>query len=148
MFTTSIKLSLVAPLVFGWALACSSDPTQSSSDKLGTGSTSCGSNTCPAGQYCAQAQTGSCTPGCTSDQNCASGSKCTNIDDVIKVGTCSETQAPKDCAGFLKKCQACGGGTACTQSLCDRFSSACVSCVAQSNCGQSGAQLLQTCGCN
>lgn len=58
---------------------------------LEPGYTQCGSNVCAPGQYCLQAQTGFCENGCTSDANCQEGHVCTDIDDVIGSGTCSES---------------------------------------------------------
>ena len=63
-------------------------------DRNESGYTSCGSQTCQPGQYCAEAIIGICSTGCTSDANCQDGHVCQNISDVIGTGTCSEDQAP------------------------------------------------------
>lgn len=119
---------------------------------LSKGMTQCGSVVCQAGQYCNGA--GSCFNGCTSDANCLEGRVCKDISPVTKEGTCSESTtkptpttppATKDCAGFIKKCNACGGGDNCTQAACDMFSSACVSCLADTNCTDESP--FEKCGC-
>jgi hypothetical protein len=106
----------------------------------GDGPGLCGTSQCPAGQYCVAGTT--CTPGCTTDADCAQNEDCEDIDDVIHVGTCKDLPV-KDCAGFIKKCSACAGGTLCTQQSCDALSAECVNCVAKANCDDSG-----TCPCD
>jgi hypothetical protein len=64
---------------------------------------SCGDVTCPAGQYCADIALSVCEAGCQSDQNCAEGQTCQDIDDFWHVGTCrSPNDPPPD---QLARCQ-------------------------------------------
>ena len=50
-----------------------------------SGSTTCGVQTCQAGQYCLNL---ACVPGCLSNQNCASDQVCGGLEDGKPVGTC------------------------------------------------------------
>jgi hypothetical protein len=143
--------TLIAVLALGLGIGCSSGDDDDDDDHNGSGGTAgtkggggtgndtgtelCGTDKCPAGQYCVNGVT--CTPGCTSDDDCASNQVCGSIDDVSHVGTC-EKVATKDCPGYLTKCDACGGGDLCTQKVCDAYSLECVNCIAASNCNDSG----------
>lgn len=141
IITTGMAIAIVG------VVACSSDTNSSGSSGTGTaqsGSTSCGSSTCQAGTYCVNEGSGSCTSGCTSNQNCPSGSTCKDVSTTTKVGTCSEV-ATKNCPAFIEKCKACGGGENCTQASCDKLSSKCVSCVSDTNCSDGTA--FEKCGC-
>lgn len=147
-----LTLSFLSALFFAVGCGSSDSGSTGAGGTTASGTTPCGSGTCPAGQFCSSASGapgGNCQNGCTSDQNCTSGSVCQNIDTVLKVGTCSQTMqmTTKHCPGFITKCNACGGGSACTRMACDMFSAACVKCIAGGNCGASSTELLKTCGC-
>ena len=60
--------------------------------ELAEGETECGSNICPAGQYCEDSQ--SCQPGCTSDNNCLASDEC--VTDDSPVGICEEVARVSD----------------------------------------------------
>jgi len=96
----------------------------------------CGTAKCPAGQYCVDQV--ACTPGCTSNDDCGADQVCGSIDDVTHVGTCEDVPM-KDCAGYLKKCEACSGGELCTQQVCDALTLECVNCIASASCDGSDA---------
>lgn len=98
------------------------------------GETQCGGVTCQPGQYCDNI---ACLNGCLSGNNCGENQSCKDIDPMTHVGTCQDDPAAKDCDTYCQKSMACGGpiGILC-QMECDASSTACVSCVNDSNCGQ------------
>lgn len=57
------------------------------------GSTSCGIQTCQAGQYCLNL---ACVPGCLSNGNCASDQVCGGLEDGQTVGTCRNKDTSSD----------------------------------------------------
>jgi hypothetical protein len=87
-------------------------PEGSSVSGKGRGYVQCGAFTCSPGQYC---ENFACLNGCTSDDNCKEGTSCTNIDAMMKVGTCTETTPPGDsgvpsntCSGKFQQLVTCG----------------------------------------
>lgn len=65
----------------------------------GDGSSQCGGNICPGGEYCENAAAGTCAAGCESTLNCATGQWCDlRMPDAWGVGLCRPTSDP-----------ACGG---------------------------------------
>jgi hypothetical protein len=118
---------------------------QGGSGQAGTGGsstspgvTSCGNfpdqlpKTCIAGQYCEDEIVSKCTSGCLSEANCTDNQLCVKTSG--NVGDCQAKPSGKDCAAFLAKCTACGGGAQCTQQMCDALSTECVNCVKDINC--------------
>ncbi|MEM6927782.1 MAG: hypothetical protein AAF602_12690 [Myxococcota bacterium] len=60
------------------------------------GFTECGAfDTCAPGTYCEDATFGTCSPGCTSDVNCAANQRCVDNEDD-GVGVCAATGAEPD----------------------------------------------------
>ncbi|MEO0601699.1 MAG: hypothetical protein AAF211_09695 [Myxococcota bacterium] len=60
------------------------------------GFTTCGSfDTCAPGTYCEDAAFGTCTPGCTSDVNCAANQRCVDNEDD-GVGVCASSATAPD----------------------------------------------------
>jgi hypothetical protein len=117
----------------------SSGNNTSTSSGGSNGTTPCGAvdgspKQCIAGQYCKDETLSICDNGCLSNSNCASDQQCMK-DSGANVGSCQGT-ATKDCATFITKCQACQGGSSCTQAFCDAASAECITCVNNSNCGQ------------
>lgn len=96
------------------------------------GTSVCGTGKCEAGQYC---DNGFCENGCLTAANCGSGQECVDIDPVFKVGTCKSAPM-KDCNAVCEKAAACGEPTDQCMAFCTAASSACISCLADSNCGQ------------
>ena len=91
------------------------DPIPGGESTERQGFTACGESECPPGQYCMQAQTGTCTNGCTSDANCEEGHACQGISDVTGEGTCSEESTGEgEGEGEGNTLQAC-------LDACDRF---------------------------
>jgi hypothetical protein len=100
------------------------------------GFTDCGVQRCQPGQHCNNLV---CVNGCASDVNCASGQTCQDIDADLRTGTCQGSSVPpptKDCDAYCAKAAACQSPTVsmCEQE-CAGFSSECVACVVDSNCG-------------
>jgi len=88
---------LLSLLVFALACGTGISDRPPADDPGGTtltkGTTSCGSITCQAGQYCAEASLDLCRNGCVGDQNCEQGKSCQDIDSMFRVGICRVTLA-------------------------------------------------------
>lgn len=76
-------LILLAGLLFSSLIACGGGER---------GSTSCGVQTCQAGQFCLNL---ACVPGCQSNANCASDQTCEGLSGSNPIGACQNKEAPE-----------------------------------------------------
>lgn len=113
MTTRCLPIITIALAGAALVLACGDDSSGTDDPGTARGYVKCGPFTCNPGQYC---ENFACANGCTSDDNCKEGTSCQNINDVTKVGTCTETAVPATdggapsikCAGKFKQLATCG----------------------------------------
>ncbi len=119
--TTTLLLLLVFT-------ACGGAPGE-----LKRGMSACGSLTCNAGQYCINDL--SCSPGCTSDLNCAENQTCQKSGQV-PVGSCSNKATMISQADFCNKAAACDPmlSMASCKQLFDGASETCKQCLMSESC--------------
>lgn len=97
-----------------------------------TGVTTCGAQSCQAGQYCLNL---ACVPGCGSDDNCAANQTCQK-NSGQNVGSCQAAATPapaKDCPAFIKKCTTCGDSASNCTAACEVVTAECISCVMETS---------------
>lgn len=110
----------------------------------GVGSTTCGHETCGAGQSCDQSELPECRPGCSSDEHCAPVDRCVRAEGeaIGRCESCSGLEFADPVAGCIDPARTgvtdcfhdCGPGTYCR----DEGIPECVAgCVTDANCGPS-----------
>jgi hypothetical protein len=94
LFILGCLLSMLAAC--GGTAAMDGDDGNTCGDDDRSGHTQCVGNVCNAGQYCDMSTFPTCTPGCTSDENCGPGDVC--------------ARATGAAVGVCQACPVCGNG--------------------------------------